>query len=372
MDRLGGGASASVWRARDLATGEQVALKLIHPHFRLDGAALKLIQREAEALTRLRHPAIAEPYVALEYIEGSTLQEELTERWANQDFLPWRVLMSLFEQLTSGIEHAHSKGVIHRDLKPANLMFVREGSRARVKILDFGVAKLMDESPDRQTTQGRIRGSVAYMSPEQILGNPADGRADVFGLGTILFECVTLHRAWVWESDSGPCANFGSKVGSGECNSLLEVIERISSAPRPRTSDFRQGLGALDGVIAKAMTADRQQRFSGPLALWKAMVGVAAELGATGEVVEPEELGIEDLRTRAVSRSALDRAQTPLRPPTPAASPPPEPAPERLAAPGPEPKAPVAGSRPPWTGRALWIGVGLALGYLLGRLFPGP
>src|SRR5262249_2597018 len=143
-----------------------------------------LVEKEALALYSLSHPSIArplvvqldrlQPYIVLEYVEGRTLAEELAERAEVGRYFEMEELLEIAEELTDAVEHAHQRGVVHRDLKPPNVMLTeaRSGERVevRVKILDFGIAKLLLEAPHLATTEGRVQGSITYMSPEQSAG----------------------------------------------------------------------------------------------------------------------------------------------------------------------------------------------------------
>jgi serine/threonine-protein kinase len=129
-----------------------------------------------------------------------------------------------------------------------------------VKVVDFGTAKLLHQSPEQATTIGRIYGSPSYMSPEQAHGRAATERSDVFALGVILFEMLTLKRAWLWDGD-GPAPAFVelSKEVRAQ-NHVHAVMGRITTSPRPRVSDYRDLLKPLDRILASAMAIDPAQR----------------------------------------------------------------------------------------------------------------
>jgi eukaryotic-like serine/threonine-protein kinase len=193
---IGAGGMGEVWKARDARLGRIVAIKQVkEPHS-------ERFKREAHAIASLNHPYICqlhdigEDYLVLEYVEGKPLPSPLPERDA----------VRLATQIGIALEAAHKKGIIHRDLKPANIMLTEEGS---VKLLDFGLAKLYEQNasgstlptPDFPATQaGAVLGTVAYMSPEQVQGQPADARSDIFSFGLVLYEMLSGKRAFSGDS----------------------------------------------------------------------------------------------------------------------------------------------------------------------------
>ncbi|MBL8763871.1 MAG: serine/threonine protein kinase [Phycisphaerae bacterium] len=198
---LGQGGMGAVYRARQAQPDRAVALKLIRPGVGDDGLIRRFLL-EAEVLGRLQHAAIAQiheagttdaglgaqPYFVMELIEGVPLTRYVRERGSGL-----RERLELFARICDGVQHAHQKGVIHRDLKPGNILVTSDG---QPKILDFGVARATDSDVQAATVQtdvGQIIGTVPYMSPEQVSGDPAelDTRSDVYALGVILYELLT-------------------------------------------------------------------------------------------------------------------------------------------------------------------------------------
>jgi dipeptidyl aminopeptidase/acylaminoacyl peptidase len=210
---LGAGGMGEVYRARDPRLGREVAVKVLPESLADDPDRLRRFELEAKAAGALNHPNVLAvldlgqhegmPYVVSELLEGETLGERM------RSALPQRKALDIGAQIARGLAAAHEKGIIHRDLKPANLFVTRDG---RVKILDFGLAKLMQrEARDSQastrtddldpgTTPGAILGTVGYMSPEQVKGLPADHRSDIFSLGVVLFEMLAGKRAFQGET----------------------------------------------------------------------------------------------------------------------------------------------------------------------------
>jgi eukaryotic-like serine/threonine-protein kinase len=212
LEKIGSGAMGEVFRARDERLGRDVALKLIRPASSDNPDHLRRFELEARAAAALNHPNIVaiydvgsdqgSPYIVCELLEGKTLRKRLAE-----GALPVRLAVDYALQVVQGLIAAHDRRITHRDLKPENLFVTTDG---RVKILDFGVAK-MQSSPEESgrsveemttvTKSGTVVGTVAYMSPEQLRGKTVDHRSDLFSLGTILYEMLTGDRAFKGETE---------------------------------------------------------------------------------------------------------------------------------------------------------------------------
>ena len=210
LSPLGKGGMGEVWRARDTKLGREVAIKTLPEEFAKDADRLARFEREARLLASLNHPNIAAihgfdqdngiHFLVLELVEGDTLADQLT-----RGAIPVEESLQLALQITEALEAAHEKGVVHRDLKPANIKVTPEG---KVKVLDFGLAKAFEgdgaeasvsNSPTLSmaaTQQGVILGTAAYMSPEQVGGETADKRADVWAFGCVLFEMLTGQKTF--------------------------------------------------------------------------------------------------------------------------------------------------------------------------------
>ncbi len=199
LEHLGAGGMSTVYKARHLLLDRIVAVKIIHPGH-AKSQAIRRFQQEAKAATALNHPNIAtvrefgidregNPYLVMDYVEGRSLADEIKARGALE---PQRVT-KLGIQICDGLEHAHGSNIVHRDLKPANLILSKSepANEESLKIVDFGIAKVLGEEAKSNLTQtGDIFGTPNYMSPEQCLGNKVDHRSDVYSLGCLLFECL--------------------------------------------------------------------------------------------------------------------------------------------------------------------------------------
>ena len=205
--KIGEGGMGEVYQATDTKLNRQVALKILPEAFAADPDRLARFQREAQVLASLNHPNIGGIYgleeaegtraLVLELVEGPTLGDRIA-----QGPIPIDEALPIAKQVAEALEAAHEAGVIHRDLKPANIKVREDGT---VKVLDFGLAKALDPSPDADPSQsptltaaatqmGVIMGTAAYMSPEQARGSTADHRADIWSFGVVLYEMLTGER----------------------------------------------------------------------------------------------------------------------------------------------------------------------------------
>ena len=209
LSPLGAGGMGEVYRARDTRLGREVALKVLPESFARDADRLRRFEQEARAVAALNHPNLlaihdigehnGSPFIVSELLEGNTLRSEL-----DNGPLSSRKATDYAAQIAQGLAAAHEKNIVHRDLKPENIFITKEG---RVKILDFGLAKLapgrgaksesegltLTSSP---TEAGTVMGTAGYMAPEQVRGAAVDSRTDIFAFGAVLFEMVSGQRAF--------------------------------------------------------------------------------------------------------------------------------------------------------------------------------
>jgi TolB-like protein/Tfp pilus assembly protein PilF/predicted Ser/Thr protein kinase len=265
---LGSGGMGQVYRAKDLKLGRDVAIKVLREELASDPERLRRFEQEARSASALNHPNIitihdigkhdATPYIAMEYVEGKTLREML-----GGGPLPTKKLLQLATQIAEGLAKAHSAGIVHRDLKPENLMVTSDGY---VKILDFGLAKLLPEAVDygseettitkELTRAGVILGTIGYMSPEQASGRPIDPRSDQFSLGSILYEMATGKVAFKRDTAAATLAAIiegepepVAKVNPNVSPHLRVIVERcLKKHPEERYESTRDLARELEGL----------------------------------------------------------------------------------------------------------------------------
>jgi hypothetical protein len=270
---LGAGGMGEVYRARDTRLGRDVAVKVLPASFAQDAERLRRFEQEARTAGALNHPNIlaihdigshdGSPYLVSELLEGQTLRERLSE-----SLLPLRKTLDYAVQIASGLGAAHEKGIVHRDLKPENLFLTSDG---RVKILDFGLAKLspLVQSPEASensptlasaasplTHPGVVLGTVGYMSPEQARGRAADHRSDIFSFGTILYEMISGQRAFRGDSPvealNAILKEDPAEISASNRNfppALERLIRRcLEKSPEERFQSARDLAFALDAL----------------------------------------------------------------------------------------------------------------------------
>ncbi len=232
-----------VYKAFDPIVERRVAIKTIRLDVEDAEDLANRLKREAKSVGQLEHPNIVTLYdagesgglfyLAMQFIQGETLQDRLNrQRW-----FTLKEVQELFRQICAGLDYAHQRGVIHRDIKPANIMVTHEGI---VKLTDFGIAKFQGGGT---STSGLIVGTPSYMSPEQAVGKPLDGRSDIFSLGSILYELIT-----------------GEKAFPGQ-NTTTVMYKIVHESPTPLAA-LQPGLDpAVEAIVLKALAKRPEDRF---------------------------------------------------------------------------------------------------------------
>lgn len=251
---LGAGGMGEVYRARDTRLGRDVAIKVLPGALANDTDRLRRFEQEARTIAALSHPNIlgihdigsygGAPFLVSELLEGQTLREKL-----ETGPLPVRRAIEYALGITHGLAAAHDKGIVHRDLKPENVFITKDG---RVKVLDFGLAKLVGQEQSDETLvtltspatlPGIVMGTVGYMSPEQVRGEGTYSRSDIFSFGTVLYEMLTGKRAFKRDTSA-------------------ETMTAILREEPPELNDTSwQGPLGLQRIVGRCLEKNADQRF---------------------------------------------------------------------------------------------------------------
>ncbi|HAA49915.1 MAG TPA: hypothetical protein DCE43_09350 [Planctomycetaceae bacterium] len=307
---LGAGGMGTVYRATDERLQRDVAVKVLNDESVADRSVIARFQREAKAVAGLSHPNIVALYdfieedglscAVMEFLEGTTLDDRLKGERLNDD-----EILSIATSVTRGLAAAHRSGVVHRDIKPSNILLTREGT---VKLLDFGLATARvsgldgdDETvvaDELRTQVGTVMGTVGYMSPEQVRGETADARSDLFSLGTVLYEMTTGARAFNRDSAvetmtailRDPLPNPARADLSSE-HRMYEVISRcLAKSPEDRFDTAEELLAALEETPAVETPRDssRTPIIAGLAVAITALIATAVFYNSNNATPEPQ------------------------------------------------------------------------------------
>ncbi len=259
--KLGEGGMGEVWLAEHLTIARKVAIKVLHAQYARNPKIQQRFRNEAATLSKLKHPNIvalydfiesdSDIYLVMEYVEGRNLEEVVR---TDTGPMPTAKLLQIFKQILSAVGYAHQQGVVHRDIKPSNFMIGDDGV---VKVLDFGIAKLLED--DQHLTKTGLRmGTTFYMSPEQVNTEAVDHRSDIYSLGVTLFFLAT-----------------GKAPYEGE-TSEYKVFDQIVRTPLPAGRTVYVGVAPeVDAVIAKATKKAPADRFQGCGEFWEGFAAPA-------------------------------------------------------------------------------------------------
>jgi len=252
---IGRGGMAEVHAGHDTRLGRTVAIKILRSDLARDPAFLSRFRREAQAAAGLNHPAIVAtydsgededtdsggatvhlPYIVMEYVEGHTLREILTQARVMEPAEGARVTEGILDALS----YSHRMGIVHRDIKPANVMLTAAG---QVKVMDFGIARAVADGAATQTQTQSVIGTAQYLSPEQAQGSPVDARSDLYSTGCLLYELLTGRTPFVGDSP------------------VSVAYQHVGQAPQPPSVHRPEISADLDAVVLHALVKDRESRY---------------------------------------------------------------------------------------------------------------
>lgn len=299
---LGRGGMADVYLGLHTTLNRPVAVKILHSHLSENDALLGRFRAEAQAVASLRHPNIVQvfdfdvanerPYIIMELVEGLSLRDYLTHQRTLEQRLPAHTISRLVSGLAAALDYAHGRGIVHRDVKPANVMLRTEGKQIDPNaplsddvepiLTDFGVARLADSGI--QTASGVIIGTPAYMSPEQVRGEPADSRSDIYSLGIMVYEML----AGVLPFDGDTQASI--------------LIKHINEPPPPLPDAPPQ----LQRVIDRALAKDPARRFQSSSDLARALqdaldIATLSTAAAAASAVDPDSTEVLNIKPAAAT-----------------------------------------------------------------------
>jgi serine/threonine protein kinase len=271
LNLVGRGSMGVVFRAIQISTGREMAIKFLLNFHEPDSDTVKRFQREAKTLSHLKHPNIitlfdfgfmsnGQPYIVTEFLRGVTLAHLLREK----SYLPPRKAAVLLKQVCEAVSEAHKLKIVHRDIKPDNIILQGKDQGGRfVKVVDFGIAKLLGDAGGSEslTLDGKVCGSPAYMSPEQCKGLELNYRCDIYSLGVVIFETLTGKRPF--EGD----------------DAMAIMFQHVNDPPPTLKQAFPQGAFTpeMEAVMSKALVKEPSLRFKSVDELWHAFANACYE-----------------------------------------------------------------------------------------------
>jgi serine/threonine protein kinase len=291
IGRLGGGGMGEVYLAEDARLNRRVALKILPDYFVSDDARLRRFQREARAASALNHPSILTihevgdldgvHFIATEFIDGQTIRELIV----NND-LSLKDALDIAIQVASALSAAHAAGIVHRDIKPENIM---RRSDDIVKILDFGIAKLLEQTTAEiptttraETETGVVLGTVGYMSPEQARALTVDERTDIWSLGVVLYEMLTYHAPF---------------PGATRMDTMVAILEREPAPLFQPDNNSLPAMQRLQNLVDKTLHKDRVERYQTAADLLNELSSVRQQFDIATE--SSKQLALSSMRSTA-------------------------------------------------------------------------
>ncbi len=301
LGHLASGTFGDVFVVRHRELGSELVLKLLKPEFRMREDVVERLKVEARILTRLAHPNLirvtdfgwsrgGRPFLVTEKLVGETLLDRV-----KRERLPLDVAIDLGTQMLSGLARVHEAKLVHRDIKPANLFLAQEGGRTVLKILDFGIAKILDPSEGaalgRQipTAEGMVLGTPAYLAPEQILGKPIDARTDIYAAGCVLYRMIAGRPPFITKTQEEL------------------ILAHVSQAPAPVSTHAGYPVSSeIDAAVARALAKSAEDRFPNADSFSEAL---RTGLARTGTTPTPPPVGVNRGTVRMPSTAPPADAQ---------------------------------------------------------------
>jgi len=313
--KIGEGGFGAVYRGVQLATGRKVALKLLHPEMTKDENLVARFRREGMVLCNLRDAHTITTYdfdqtpdgtlyIAMELLEGKSLHQIFHDEAP----LEWKRVFKILTEMCSSLAEAHAQGIVHRDLKPENIYLEsRPGNPEFVKILDFGIAKVMrgdsiDPQSPQLTATGQTLGTLEYMSPEQLMGKQLDGRSDVYALGVVAYEMITGRLPF--PDAKGPAGL---------------ITAQLKQTPQPPSTAYPKANLPLaaDRVILKCLEKDKNNRFPDVSALSFALTEVITHTSNEHQAISKQAAASSSARLAGPDLLETRRGDMPNLPPPP-------------------------------------------------------
>ena len=274
QEELGKGTMGVVYRAHDPQIDRLVALKILRPDRVVSESFVARFLKEARAIGRLSHPQIVTVYdvgedkgtiyIAMEYLEGRSFDTVVRARE-----LSIEQCVDVARQIAEALDYAHSKGIVHRDIKPSNIILTADN---RIKLTDFGIARIEDTAAAHQTQAGEILGTPVYMSPEQVMGQTVDGRSDLYSVGVLIYEMLAGKRPF-------------------QGNNIAAIFKAITQdTPEPPASLDPFIPKALSNLVMKSLAKEPRDRFQTGREMAEALKAVSAPESASGPAPPPKAL----------------------------------------------------------------------------------
>ena len=326
-DLIGTGGMADVYQGRDTRLSRPVAIKILRSDLARDPSFLTRFRREAQAAAGLNHPSIVSvydtgeelieggvlPYIVMEQVEGRTIREVIR----NGERLPVQRAIAVIRGILEALDYSHRHGIVHRDVKPANVMITTSGD---VKVMDFGIARALDDANATVTHAWTVVGTAQYLSPEQARGEIADSRSDIYSVGCLLYELVTGRAPF---SGDTPVAIAYQHVSAAPISvdaldldlpaGLSQIIDgALAKDPLARYQSAAEMLADLDRIskgervkIRVSKNIDRRKIIAGAIALVVAMASGGVLLSRGGSVITSKTVADVSGLTEAQAREAL-------------------------------------------------------------------